>query len=167
MTESFADFDNFAVDLIDSVSAPDDNLVWSGDNSRLEETFIQGGTSSSIGGCGRLSVVTSPAGPSLQFERNICDDGDLLPLCMLQPGSRHKVKGKFKKKKKDHKKKDHKTKKVKHRKKKNRDKRKQLRWKQTRSRRRNVFQMGKRRRVPRMVGRQAEEECPSPAVGKY
>ena len=86
---------------------------------------------------------------------------------MLQPGSRHKVKGKFKKKKKDHKKKDHKTKKVKHRKKKNRDKRQQLRWKQTRSRRRNVFQMGRRRRVPRMAGRQAEEECPSPAVGKY
>ena len=145
MSENFDTFnriEDFAVNLVEPNSRENENLVWSSSNTSLEETLIQDGTASSQGQCGLVRIVTDTASVSLDFERSICGDGDLLPLCMVQSSESRRRRGEKRNKK--------------------RNKRKQLRWKQSRSRKRNRFYSRPLGGV--REGRQTEAECPTPAV---
>ena len=141
LSENFDIFDvidDFAVNLVEPEprQIEEENLVWSNSNSSLMEKLVQEGTNSNPGQCGRMKILRDTATASLDFERTICDDADLLPLCMVQQGEgvpRRVLK-----------------------KRKKRNKQKQLRWRQRRSRERGLGWVRE--------GRQTEEECPTPAV---
>ena len=123
LSENFDIFDvidDFAVNLVENEPRQneEENLVWSNSNSSLKENLVQVGTNSNPGQCGRMKVVRDTPPASLDFQRTVCNDADLLPLCMVQQGEDI-------------------SRRVPRRRKK-RNKQKQLRWRQRRSRERGL-----------------------------
>ena len=93
-----------AVDLVEKSSSRQSqgDLIWSDSNSDLEITATQDGTASGSGECGKLVLNSDSDTTSLEFQRNVCNDENLLPLCMkttkVQSRNRRKKKKKHKKK---------------------------------------------------------------------
>ena len=92
-----------AVDLKKSSSRQSQgDLIWSDSNSDLDTTATQDGTASGSGECGKLVLNSDSDTTSLEFQRNVCNDENLLPLCMkttkVQSRNRRKKKKKHKKK---------------------------------------------------------------------
>ena len=111
---------DFAVNLVGKSSSRQSqgNLIWSDSDANLKATATQEGTASGSGECGKLVLNSNTK--SLSFQRNVCNDENLRPLCMKTS----KAQSRSKKKK--------------------RPRKKNLRWIQNRKMKKNIFAVKRR-----------------------